>query len=698
MNILVRLTRVMIFAPVALLGFFYVPTANADVVESGLTVTVYNNFGYNGAPPLPAISGRPSVGEMTVSRVQQNFDQEPPFGMYEDFIVQYEGYITSPVSGTFRLWPQADDGTKLYIDDLLVQNDWRDKGGGGEFSSYVTFEAGVSKKFEMWFYENGGGAWTTLYWDIGNGWEIVPDNAFTKQVAETTTTTIAPYLNNPQNLVVTSTNESKVYLSWDLPEQSNVEVERYAVFYSCDNWSSGFGIASLTTTAVIEGLDPEQSCQFKVRADNDSLSVYSGWSNEVNGVTTPTTTTTLPPVSYSLNNAVWETANEGSELTLSAPRGNVFTEVLFASYGTPFGSSGSYYASECNSSSSIQEVSAVFIGNNSSSISADNGVFGDPCGGTYKHLTVVLKYSPLATNTTITETTTTSVFTFPTLAPADTEEPVETSPSQSDTESTEPVTSVPQYAEEQTPAAEEPQVDSIAEAAVAELDTTEVSATELADAVSEILTDVEGAEELGSLVNDILDKPLTDEQFASVIDEVLSEPLSVEELSAVLDAVFDEPISDEKFDSVIDAVLDQPLSDEQFAEVVNILESENITEEQVASAVDSVLENGVTEDQATELATSAKVLESIDGEQATEIFAAVDISAVTEEEAAELVEAVQDAPTEVREALESEVNIFQGAIDTYVPLGSSVPISTRRAIIGVTAVLTMLPAPTPRRI
>jgi glycyl-tRNA synthetase beta subunit len=173
-----------------------------------------------------------------------------------------------------------------------------------------------------------------------------------------------------------------------------------------------------------------------------------------------------------------------------------------------------------------------------------------------------------------------------------------------------------------------------------------------------------------------------------------SKPLSTEELSAVLEAVFDKPLSDEKFDSVIDAVLDQPLTKEQFAEVVSILESDTVSKEQVASAVDSIIENGVTEDQATELATSAKVLQSIDGDQAKEIFSTVDINAVTAEEASKLVKAVQDAPTEVRKALESEINIFQGAIDTYIPLGSNVPIGTRRAIIGASA-LAIFSAPLP---
>jgi hypothetical protein len=44
--------------------------------------------------------------------------------------------------------------------------------------------------------------------------------------------------------------------------------------------------------------------------------------------------------------------------------------------------------------------------------------------------------------------------------------------------------------------------------------------------------------------------------------------------------------------------------------------------------------------------------------------------------------------------MESEINVFQGAIDTYVPLGSSVPIGTRRVIIGASA-LAIFSAPVP---
>jgi hypothetical protein len=62
----------------------------------------------------------------------------------------------------------------------------------------------------------------------------------------------------------------------------------------------------------------------------------------------------------------------------------------------------------------------------------------------------------------------------------------------------------------------------------------------------------------------------------------------------------------------------------------------------------------------------------------------------------QLVEAVQDAPTEVREAFEEEIDIFSGATDTYVPIGSTVPVKTRRALIAIGMVMSVAPAFRPK--
>jgi hypothetical protein len=90
-------------------------------------------------------------------------------------------------------------------------------------------------------------------------------------------------------------------------------------------------------------------------------------------------------------NSVHGAADEGWGLTLTAPDGYVFDSVLFASYGTPI----DYVKDWCHAEVSEQKVAEVFLGQTTGIIGSDNGVFGDPCGGTYKHLQVVLTYKAI---------------------------------------------------------------------------------------------------------------------------------------------------------------------------------------------------------------------------------------------------------------------------------------------------------------
>jgi hypothetical protein len=92
-----------------------------------------------------------------------------------------------------------------------------------------------------------------------------------------------------------------------------------------------------------------------------------------------------PPAIVYPDGAIYITTNEGGELTYVAPVGMKINQVLFASYGAP----NEYQYGTCHAEDSLVLVSnAVF--NDTLVISADNGVFGDPCGGTSKYLSVVL--------------------------------------------------------------------------------------------------------------------------------------------------------------------------------------------------------------------------------------------------------------------------------------------------------------------
>jgi hypothetical protein len=152
--------------------------------------------------------------------------------------------------------------------------------------------------------------------------------------------------------------------------------------------------------------------------------------------------------------------------------------------------------------------------------------------------------------------------------------------------------------------------------------------------------------------------------------------------------VFDEEVSNEVLIETFTAVLGNELNEDSVEVIVDVLESDSISGEQVSTVVSLIIEQegGVDAEQATELATSPKVLESISGEQASEVFDAVVVAEVSQEEGAEIAEALKEAPTDVKESFEEEINVFAGVFDTYTALGSSIDVGTRRNVIAVNLV------------
>jgi hypothetical protein len=98
-------------------------------------------------------------------------------------------------------------------------------------------------------------------------------------------------------------------------------------------------------------------------------------------------------------------------------------------------------------------------------------------------------------------------------------------------------------------------------------------------------------------------------------------------------------------------------------------------------------EQKIPTDEAVSLAVDKNVLNNINQDQAVVLFSSIDTSSVTEEQKSEITEAVQNAPQEVREAFEGEINVYADGFNDYVPVGSNIDVGTRRSLIAVTAVL-----------
>ena len=140
----------------------------------------------------------------------------------------------------------------------------------------------------------------------------------------------------------------------------------------------------------------------------------------------------------------------------------------------------------------------------------------------------------------------------------------------------------------------------------------------------------------------------------------------------------------------------EALTEEQFDAVIEQLSE--ATEEQIVALVDDLITKDLDTSQAAAFVSSPSVLAAITTDQAEALFSEISTGELSEVEAEQVVAAVQDAPPSVRQAFESVLNIFSGFADNYVPFDSRIPVSERRALVALGAVLLAAsPAPTLRR-
>ena len=110
----------------------------------------------------------------------------------------------------------------------------------------------------------------------------------------------------------------------------------------------------------------------------------------------------IASLAFKENTTVYAQIDEGQNLTITLPEGKAVTSVDFASYGTPSGSNGDYAIGSCHATNSKSIVENYALGENTFTIPATNTVFGDPCGGTFKRLYVVVSYENPNTGMTFT--------------------------------------------------------------------------------------------------------------------------------------------------------------------------------------------------------------------------------------------------------------------------------------------------------
>jgi lysophospholipase L1-like esterase len=144
------------------------PAAGANN-GTGLRARYYNgNIGLTGAPALTR----------TDSTV--NFDWgsgSPGAGIGSDnFSVRWDGRIEAPVTGAYTFSTESDDGVRLWVNGVLVINQWINQAPTVVTSSTtLNFSAGTLYRVVLEYYDSGGGAVARLRWAYpGQATQVIP--------------------------------------------------------------------------------------------------------------------------------------------------------------------------------------------------------------------------------------------------------------------------------------------------------------------------------------------------------------------------------------------------------------------------------------------------------------------------------------------------------------------------------------------
>lgn len=100
------------------------------------------NFNWNGNSPAPGIKGT-------------------------DFSVRWTGRLTVPLSGKYNLTITADDGYRLYIDNKLVFELWKDQ-APTPTSTTLDMKAGQPHDIKIEYYQSKGGSAFAFQWGLKN--------------------------------------------------------------------------------------------------------------------------------------------------------------------------------------------------------------------------------------------------------------------------------------------------------------------------------------------------------------------------------------------------------------------------------------------------------------------------------------------------------------------------------------------------
>lgn len=418
-------------------------------------------------------------------------------------------------------------------------------------------------------------------------------------------------------------------------------------------------------------------------------------------------------------NSVWQSVWENQTVFLTAPSGSTFASISFISYGLPEGENGQYTINpNCHASLTEQQLSQ-YLGQSTLEIGAFNHIFGDPCPGAGKRLAVVAQYSPPPTTTipnflgapqglVVTDTGSSIILDWDASTTDTGIAPERYAISWTDGQGGWGVATGNVGSE--TALNTEITLDYQLFATTGGLDK-EYSFTVRADNDS-----VSVYSQPSSSVSVFIASPPPPTTTTTTVPETTTTWVStttstVPETTTTTTAptttvpattvppttttsttttvpptttTVPPTTSPETTTTIPEPALDAGSSDEIIEEILSL------EPEELAALIEEI-DLSSTSVEAIAAIFSEEVLSELSAEQVNELIADIASTELTDEQAEALSAALSEAPAEVKEAFEEEINVFGGQFDTYIPADSVISVGERRVVVAAGAVIAAAP-------
>jgi hypothetical protein len=243
-----RYSRWLIPLPAILYSFYPLP-ARAEPTP-GLTAIGYT---IPSGIPIKSDTQYQSCGTETENNINRNFDGEPFQQCPNDwFMVHYTGYINIPENESISFMIASDDGGTMQIGETAEFGTWNLKGCQWSTPTLFVLPEG-QYPLDGWFFEGGGYACYMLAWSInGANFVIVPNSAFTTQVAPTTTTSSTTTSSTTTSSTSTTTTTLEESTTTTLPATTSTSIRVQETSTTTSTTEPATTTTPTTTVQIVE--------------------------------------------------------------------------------------------------------------------------------------------------------------------------------------------------------------------------------------------------------------------------------------------------------------------------------------------------------------------------------------------------------------------------------------------------------------